>query len=144
MSRLLTELGGQTANRIPDSTVAVKMSLPHWPQRPIISLHRTAVQDMWSCQRLCHLTCRVPLGLCGPRPSDDNVAPPPKSAGYSDCSERGQRSEVGIRFSTEAEEVWRVRLLPGISFTVVFSRYDVFKQLSTCHTDTHRHTTSGN
>lgn len=94
MSRLLTELGGQTANRIPDSTVAVKMSLPHWPQRPIISLHRTAVQDMWSCQRLCHLTCRVPLGLCGPRPSDDNVAPPPKSAGYSDCSERGQRSEV--------------------------------------------------
>ncbi len=112
---------------------------------------------------------QVPSGLDGPRPSDDSVAPPPKSAGYSDCwqRDRGQRSCVTLLQSVRqmqsqnlvaktmsasvhdeeergrggerrtetrfCDEFMDVCFLPGVSLTVIFSGYNIFKQLSTCY-----------
>ena len=73
----------------------------------------------------------LPSGLGGPRPSGDSEAPPPGSAGCSGCRDTGVTVEEEPIREEEDEGV----LLPGVSFTVVFSGYDVLKQLSTCNPD---------
>ena len=85
-----------------------------------------------------------PSGLCGPRPSGDSVAPPPKSAGCSGCSEREFMCEVCVWSAhTRVTVSWSDCFLPGVSFTVIFSGHDVFKQLAACDTASEETTKHG-
>lgn len=76
----------------------------------------------------------LPSGLGGPRPSGDSVALPPISAGYSDC---GQRSDTAVTINCPevSDGGAKARALPGVSFAVIFSGYNVFKQLATSDSD---------
>lgn len=76
----------------------------------------------------------LPSGLGGPRPSGDSVALPPISAGYSDCRQRSDTA-VTISCSEISGGGAKVGVLPGISFTVIFSGYNVFKQLASGDSD---------
>lgn len=83
---------------------------------------------------------QVPSGLDGPRPSGDSVAPPLESAGYSDCRQRSDRERMRrstVRTKTMGGQ--EARVLPGVSFAVIFSGYDIFKQFSSCDPDGHKH-----
>lgn len=75
----------------------------------------------------------LPSGLGGPRPSGDSVAPPPISAGYSDCRQRSET--VTVSCCEVSDGGVTVGVLPGVSFTVIFSGYNVFKQLATSDSD---------
>lgn len=69
------------------------------------------------------------------------------------AADRGQRStpahpESVRRKSKEEEEhgqvcAQQVCLLPGISFTIIFSGYNIFKQFSTCHPVVNKQDRSG-
>lgn len=75
--------------------------------------------------------CQIPSSLDEPHPSGDSVGPPLKFAGYSGC--RG-KSEVRGEPAEDETGIEGVKV-PGISFTVIFSGYNVFKQLSPRHPD---------
>lgn len=69
------------------------------------------------------------------------------------AADRGQRSTPAHpksvrRKSKEEEEhgqvcAQQVCLLPGISFTIIFSGYNIFKQFSTCHPVVNKQVRSG-
>lgn len=80
----------------------------------------------------------LPSGLGGPRPSGDSAALPPGSAGYSDCRQRSDTA-VTINWSEVSHGGAKVCALPGVSFTVIFSGYNVFKQLATSDSDGKMH-----
>lgn len=76
----------------------------------------------------------LPSGLGGPRPSGDSVALPPVSAGYSDCRQSSDTA-VTISCSEISGGGAKVGVLPGVSFAVIFSGYNVFKQLASGDSD---------